>query len=155
MPPGLPAVPKDRWPRVQALFEAMLDASDPQSVLAAEPDDEVVGFVRRLFENHEQAGREAFLDKPFTFIERLTSAEPPRFAEGVTLAGRFAVERLLGRGGMGEVYLSYDRRLNERVAIKTIRADLLKEEAVRRRFLAEIQSARRVTHRNVCRIFAM
>src|ERR1035438_3884154 len=56
-------------------------------------------------------------------------------------------------GGMGEVYLTHDLRLNERVAVKTVRAHLTADPAVRSRFIAEIQNARRVTHPNVCRIF--
>jgi len=53
---------------------------------------------------------------------------------------------------MGEVYLAWDQRLDDRVAIKTIARLLTPAPAIRKRFAAEVQSARRVTHPNVCRI---
>jgi serine/threonine protein kinase len=54
---------------------------------------------------------------------------------------------------MGEVYLAHDDRLGEDVAIKTIRRILSDDSEIRARFIGEFQSARRVTHPNVCRIF--
>jgi serine/threonine protein kinase len=79
----------------------------------------------------------------------------PCFSEEQVLAKRFRIERLLGAGGMGEVYLARDLRLEERVALKTIRRRLSAEPAIRRQFVAEVQNARRVTHPNVCRIYEL
>jgi serine/threonine protein kinase len=66
--------------------------------------------------------------------------------------GPYRVRRRLGSGGMGEVYLAWDSRVEERVALKTIARLLAPSPSIRRRFAAEVQSARRVTHPNVCRI---
>src|SRR3954471_22043755 len=72
---------------------------------------------------------------------------------GDRLASRYTVTRLIGRGGMGEVYEAVDELLKESIALKTLRGDLSGDEAVVRHFQKEIQLARKVTHPNVCRIF--
>ena len=68
------------------------------------------------------------------------------------IADRYEVLAPLGRGGMGMVYKALDRMLDETVAIKVLRAEYANTPAMARRFLHEIKLARRVTHRNVCRI---
>jgi serine/threonine protein kinase len=143
----------EEWTRVEALFERLLEARDPQALLTAESDSSIAAAAALLLDHHLKAGLEGFLDEPITLIRDLTSAFAPRFAAGQILASRFMVERLLGSGGMGEVYLALDQRLNERVALKTIRNHIAGDPAIRRRFIAEIQNARRVTHPNICRIF--
>lgn len=76
-----------------------------------------------------------------------------RFTPGQLLAGRFRVLKFLAQGGMGEVYEAEDLELRERVAIKTVRPDLLQDPQALPRFKREIHLARKVTHPNVCRIF--
>jgi len=72
---------------------------------------------------------------------------------GDLLLGRFRVCRLLARGGMGEVYDVEDRALGTRVALKTLRASVLRHPAAPGQFRREVLLARRVTHPNVCRLF--
>jgi tetratricopeptide (TPR) repeat protein len=74
-------------------------------------------------------------------------------AEGELVAGRYRITRLIGRGGMGEVYQAQDQLLHEDVALKTMRAELSRNHDYVRRFQKEIQLARKVTHPNVCRVF--
>ena len=74
------------------------------------------------------------------------------FAENDVLSGRFRIVKLVGRGGMGEVYEAEDRELGRRVALKTLRPELLGDERNLRRFKREIKMALAVTHPNVCRI---
>jgi len=76
----------------------------------------------------------------------------PRVAEGSLLASRYEIRSCLGKGGMGVVYLAYDRVLEETVAIKVLRGHAAEDPSTVRRFRSEIKLARRVTHRNVCRI---
>jgi eukaryotic-like serine/threonine-protein kinase len=75
------------------------------------------------------------------------------FQPGDLLANRFRIVRLLGRGGMGEVYEAHDGELGVAVALKTSRPEILGETDVVERFRREILLARRVTHPNVCRVF--
>jgi serine/threonine protein kinase len=141
------------WERVQDLFDRMLESSDPQATLAEESDAEVRDLAAELWDNHVRASSDGFLDQPITLVRNLSGDSAPRFSEGRILNSRFAIERLLGQGGMGEVYLAFDQRLGARVAIKTIRPHLADDAAVRARFLAEVRNARQVTHPCVCRIF--
>jgi len=94
-------------------------------------------------------------------LERETFLEPRRHDPALhaslvrddIVADRYRITRLIGRGGMGEVYEAEDRLLHERVALKTLRGDLAGNAALVQRFHEEILLARRVTHPNVCRIF--
>jgi serine/threonine protein kinase len=66
---------------------------------------------------------------------------------------RYGIIDELGSGAMGKVYLAQDLLLNERVAIKILRKDLLHDEQSQKRFLREISLTRKVTHPNVVRTF--
>lgn len=72
---------------------------------------------------------------------------------GELVAERYRITRVIGRGGMGEVYEAQDQLLNEAVALKTLRSELARDESLVKRFQKEIQLARKVTHPNVCRVF--
>ncbi|MBK9035520.1 MAG: protein kinase [Myxococcales bacterium] len=73
-------------------------------------------------------------------------------ASGEILSGRYRVDALLGRGGMGEVYAAHDLELEEDVALKLLRAELSGDPGYRKRLRSEVRLARRVTHPNVCRV---
>jgi Tol biopolymer transport system component len=65
---------------------------------------------------------------------------------------RYRIERLLGEGGMGAVFLAYDEMLQTDVALKFVFATAADDQALRR-LRAEVLLAQRVTHRNVCRTY--
>jgi serine/threonine-protein kinase len=71
---------------------------------------------------------------------------------GIVLSARYEVLRPLGAGGMGRVYKAHDRVLDEDVAIKVLRPEFTRDPEMTRRFRSEIKLARKVSHRNVCRI---
>ena len=75
---------------------------------------------------------------------------------GRVLLGRYHIERELGRGGMGAVFLARDAQLGEQVALKIISTALSGEgmEAAER-FRREASAARKITHPNVIRIHDM
>jgi serine/threonine protein kinase len=75
------------------------------------------------------------------------SAESGRLAAGVQI-GAFRIERVLGHGGMGTVYLAVDTKLNRRVAIKLLSDDLA-DAAARRRFQREAQMASSLNHPHI------
>jgi serine/threonine-protein kinase len=63
--------------------------------------------------------------------------------------GQYAVEREIGRGGMGIVYLARDTRLDRYVAIKTLPPHLADDPVVRERFLREARTAGSLSHQNI------
>jgi len=69
------------------------------------------------------------------------------------IADRYEIVALLGAGGMGRVYRAHDRALDETVALKLMRRELLDTPGVLERFRQEVKLARRVTHTNVVRTF--
>ena len=71
---------------------------------------------------------------------------------GSVIAGRYEILSPLGKGGMGMVYKAHDRMLDETVAIKVLRAEFANTPDMAKRFRHEIKLARKVSHRNVCRI---
>jgi len=72
---------------------------------------------------------------------------------GSLIASRYEILSSLGKGGMGVVYKAHDRELDEIVALKLLRPDAASSPELARRFRAEIRLARKVGHRNVCRIY--
>ena len=69
------------------------------------------------------------------------------------VAGRYEVERTLGRGGMATVYLAHDGTLQRLVALKVLAEGLNGDDAFRERFLREARLAGRLAHPNVVRVF--
>ncbi|MFO0590559.1 MAG: protein kinase [Polyangiaceae bacterium] len=72
---------------------------------------------------------------------------------GRIIGERYEVVALLGTGGMGTVFRARDIELEEPVALKVLRRDLIEIPGVVERFRREVKLARRVTHRNVARVF--
>jgi serine/threonine protein kinase len=82
------------------------------------------------------------------------SSETPSVTGGPqVVGGRYDVLGLVGVGGMGSVYRVRDRELDEIVALKMLRKELLAAPGMLERFRQEAKLARRVTHRNVARTF--
>ena len=63
--------------------------------------------------------------------------------------GGYRVERVLGQGGMGAVYLAYDERLGRSVAIKTMKPEIAAQLGAKDRFLREARAVAQVDHDNV------
>src|SRR3984893_2190610 len=72
---------------------------------------------------------------------------------GSVLANRYEILEQLGVGGMGTVYKARDREVDRLVAIKVIRAELANDSEILSRFKQELILARKLTHKNVIRIF--
>jgi eukaryotic-like serine/threonine-protein kinase len=145
-----------QWENVKALFETALEKTptDRTSFLAKAAQDTMVRYeVERLLAHHVESG--GFLSAPaFPFTASSSnSAQTSFFGPGDLLADRFRITRFLARGGMGEVYEAEDVELHERVALKSIRSELLYDNRALDRFKREVHLARKVTHPNVCRIF--
>ena len=69
------------------------------------------------------------------------------------LDGRYRFERLLGRGGMGSVYRARDLAGNREVAIKVIRAELIRDAAAHERLRREAQTLARLHHPSIVTVY--
>jgi serine/threonine protein kinase/tetratricopeptide (TPR) repeat protein len=72
---------------------------------------------------------------------------------GSVFAGRYQIVEEIGKGGMGTVYRGLDKKLNEEVAFKLIKPEIAADETTIERFRNELKLARKITHKNVCRMF--
>jgi serine/threonine-protein kinase len=69
--------------------------------------------------------------------------------------GDFQVERMLGRGGMGEVYVARQVSLNRPVALKVLRPDLLTKATYLKRFEAEATAVAKLNHPNIVHVYTL
>jgi WD40 repeat protein/serine/threonine protein kinase/class 3 adenylate cyclase len=69
------------------------------------------------------------------------------------IATRYELLGELGKGGMGIVYRARDRETGDLVALKVLRPELAFDDQVMGRFKSEVRVARRITHKNVCRLY--
>lgn len=148
----------NRWREITEIFEAAVDKPqierDSFVRKACEGDGELEAAVIRLLEADAAAGR--YLESPPLRKFRIPSSagrSSLALSCGTLVSGRFEIVRLIGQGGMGQVYEAVDRELNEHVALKAIRPDISSDPSVLARFRREVQLTRRITHRNVCRTF--
>ncbi|MFE6864606.1 protein kinase [Nocardia sp. NPDC057668] len=74
-------------------------------------------------------------------------------AQGQVFAG-YRIERLIGAGGMGEVYLAHDRDLPRMIALKVLGPAVSDDADVRSRFLREADTVARLSHPNIVAVFA-
>src|SRR5690349_6542241 len=84
-----------------------------------------------------------------------TTVDPLFLSLQEALAGHYALERELGRGGMAIVYLARDVRLDRPVAIKLLPPDLAAQDKLRDRFLREARTAARLSHPHIVPIHAV
>lgn len=82
----------------------------------------------------------------------VSMGNPPNLSAGEVIARRYVIERLLAKGGMGEVYVAFDQMLEQRLALKTIASTLSDDPRAIRRLCREARLARCVRHPNVCRV---
>jgi eukaryotic-like serine/threonine-protein kinase len=82
-----------------------------------------------------------------------SSSKPWVFPLGHLVAGRYEIVRIIGVGGASHVYEAFDTGLAVNVALKVLDPIHAQNAVQLERFRREIQTARKVTHRNVCRIF--
>ncbi len=93
------------------------------------------------------------------FSMDMTTATPSSPASGeiaslrASLRGQYAIERELGRGGMGIVVLARDERLDRQVALKVLPPTLAEQPNTRERFLREARMAAQLSHPNIVPVY--
>ncbi len=96
-----------------------------------------------------EGGHSTEKGRPAAIRDRpLTGLEPGQFIDG-----RYRIRRLIGSGGMADVYEAMDLELEEPLAIKILHPKIASRRDMVERFKQEIKLARRIVHSNVCRIY--
>jgi tetratricopeptide (TPR) repeat protein/tRNA A-37 threonylcarbamoyl transferase component Bud32 len=126
-------------------------------------DNAVSAYVAGLLDPSEAAHITAHLDRCEACLGLIcavvgtvdagsepTVGEP--FSRGATL-GRYEVEEMIGKGGMGEVYAARDPKLGRRVALKVVRSARFAEPEVRARIAAEGRAMAQIAHPNVVAVY--
>jgi serine/threonine protein kinase len=145
----------DRWQRIEGLFYQALDleadtrpafldhACQGDERLRKEVDD-LLQYADKSVDLLESAVRNAAHE----FIQPAA----PKLASGTRL-DHYEIVRLLGAGGMGEVYVAQDIRLKRNVALKILRQDFTRKAPALRRFEQEAQTLSALNHPNIVTIF--
>jgi serine/threonine-protein kinase len=133
-------VPAERRQRIRQVFATVADlpAQEREAELRRQCGDDhtLRSGVERLLLEHD----------------RIEDPEETLLSPGEIVGGRFRVRRLIGTGGMGEVYLCDDPELGLPVALKALKQRAAASSDAAVRFRREISLARLVTHPNVCRV---
>lgn len=74
-------------------------------------------------------------------------------SRGTLFADRYEIIEELGKGGMGKVFRVEDKNIQEEVALKLIKPEIAVDEGMIERFRNELKMARKITHKNICRMY--
>ncbi|MGB9692822.1 MAG: serine/threonine-protein kinase, partial [Candidatus Sumerlaeaceae bacterium] len=88
-------------------------------------------------------------------LDSATGPDPTMIVDVPEKLGPYRLLRLLGRGGMGEVWLAHDTKLDREVAIKLMRRELMAREDAVKRFYREARAVARLNHPNIVQVYAI
>lgn len=145
--PAMAVSPESRR-KIEELYQSALDLAParrgPFLDRACEGDQDLRREVESLLSVHETGDRVASPDNQ--------AASKSGVVIGQSIA-HYKILSLLGRGGMGEVYLARDTRLDRKVALKILPAELAANQDRMRRFVQEAKAAAGLNHPNIAHIY--
>ena len=145
-----------RWGKIKEIYDRALDLNhDEREGFLAEAcasADDLRHEVESLLAAHEDAG--TFLQSPAVEVaareivaDEVSSPSPQLIGQ---VLANYRIVSLLGRGGMGEVYLAEDKRLHRKVALKLLPPQFTNDAERVRRFEREAKAASATNHPNIC-----
>jgi predicted ATPase/serine/threonine protein kinase len=141
----------EQYERVGQLFHAALELPPDRRAAflsgACDTDADLRHEVESLLRAHDQAGD--FVEGPPATMAGLWLAAQEPLEPISGRIGAYDVLSLIGRGGMGEVYLAHDTRLGRNVAVKLLRSALTSNPDAVRRFEQEARAASSLNHPNI------
>jgi serine/threonine-protein kinase len=148
-------VTHERWERLKVLFSGALDQPAERRhewlTRHAEGDDTLAREAGALLVAHDTAGD--FLEEP-AVVDPADLADPDEPPDGMRI-GSYEIEREIGRGGMGVVYLARDLRLGRRVALKALPRLHDSNTALRERLRREARAAANISHPAIATVYAL
>jgi serine/threonine protein kinase len=145
----------ERWHRVEEVLQAALDhpPADRAAFLneACAGDEELERETSSMIAAYDE-GSEFFAEPAMARDARVIINSDAQMHPGREI-GPYQIVRHIGSGGMGEVYLAHDPRLDRLVALKVIRPGLLFDEALLRRFQTEARVASALNHANILTVY--
>jgi len=144
----------DRWQQIDGLFQAAVELEPGRRAAfldeACSGDETVRSEVESLLATDSREWD--LIERPaLEAAASLLADEQPQLAPSQTF-GHYEIVNLIGRGGMGEVYLAKDQRLNRRIALKLLASDYTAYKDRLRRFQQEAQAASALNHPNILTI---
>jgi serine/threonine-protein kinase len=144
----------DQWQRIDQLFHFALERNDGERAAflaqACVGDEPLRQEVESLLASHEQAA--SFIEVPAGDAAAGLLAERRALLTPGTMVKRYQILGLLGKGGMGEVYLAEDTELHRRIALKILPSDFTRDPDRVRRFVQEAHAASALNHPNILTI---
>lgn len=153
----------ERWQQVSRIFKSAISLeSDARKVYVAEQcgeDESLRSEVEKLIDSHHRADEENFIggraaeDGAVLLIDEGDAENyPPRLANGQQF-GAYTIIHRLGAGGMGEVYLAKDSRLERTVALKVLAPNVSSDKRRMQRFRQEAKVASSLNQPNILTIY--
>ena len=151
----------ERWAQVDQLLATALELSGAErAAFLAEACGEDVALrheVESLLRAHHDAETAFLTTPPFSVVarelaEQHSSGEAGRFLIGQTL-GHYSLLSVLGVGGMGEVYLARDERMNRRLALKILPPRFVSDDSRVERFAREARAVSALNHPNIVTVY--
>jgi len=144
----------EHWKQIEALYHSALEiAADEREdflAVACAGDEALRCEVLSLLSSAER--KDSFMEGPLMSMGLMLMNANDVSLKGQTV-GPYQLLELLGRGGMGEVYLAHDPRLNRRVALKLLPPAIADHGERVRRFEQEARAASAISHPNVAHIY--
>ncbi|PYS90843.1 MAG: hypothetical protein DMF62_03940 [Acidobacteria bacterium] len=148
---GAQRMNSEHWKKVKELFDAVVDlnAEERDRFLdrECEADSDLRADVEKLLSSFMQA--DGFLDDPAANHVASAIVESKAMLHPGKRFAHYKVLRQIGVGGMGEVYLAQDEKLDRRVAIKILNERFGKNDSHLQRFIREARSASALNHPNI------